>query len=93
MGAPGDKKDEIRKKSKLVHGNNVIFEIEKKVAENYVGTIIGVNAMMNPNTEVRALSVMAKTDCIFILLNEEVFKLLLSDKLKRDKESIAHFCF
>jgi hypothetical protein len=36
---------------------------------------------------------MAKTDAIFILLNEEVFKLLLSDKLKREKESIAQFCF
>ena len=66
----------------------MIYEYEKKIAENNVGIIIGINAMMEKDktnaSKRRALSIMAKTDCIFILLNEEVFNTLHRDRIKKE---------
>ena len=41
-----------------------------------VGTMIGEVAMMDPKAT-RALSGMAKTDCVFLLLNREAFDILV----------------
>lgn len=43
--------------------------------------MIGEVAMMDPKAATRALSGMAKTDSIFLLLNREAFDILVKVKL------------
>lgn len=47
--------------------------------------------MMNPEKSSRLLSAMAKTDCIFLLLNHDAFNILLKSELKRDSEILTYF--
>jgi len=61
---------------KIYKDNFVTIEEETKVVELGVGIMIGEVAMMDKNA-VRALSGMAKTDCIFLLLNREAFDVLV----------------
>jgi len=42
-----------------------------------VGTLIGEIAMMDPEKATRSVSVMAKTDCVFLLLNHDAFDILV----------------
>ena len=50
------------------------------MGEAVVGTLIGEIAMMNPEKGTRLLSGMAKTDCIFLLLNHDAFEILVKVK-------------
>ncbi len=54
----------------------MIVEEEIKVVEFGVGNMIGEVAMMDPKAT-RALSGMAKSDCVFLLLNREAFDVLV----------------
>lgn len=54
----------------------MIIEEEIKIAEVGSGIVIGELAMMDPKAT-RALSGMAKTDCIFLLLNRDAFDILV----------------
>lgn len=54
----------------------MIIEEEIKIVEMGSGVVIGELAMMDPKA-VRALSGMAKTDCIFLLLNRDSFDILV----------------
>ena len=65
-----------QKKTKIYKDNFVIFEEEIKITEMGTGLVIGEIAMMDPKA-VRALSGMAKTDCIFLLLNRDAFDILV----------------
>lgn len=56
------------------------------MAECGVGTMIGDIAMMDPLKATRALSGMAKTDCIFLLLNHDAFDVLVKEKQKKINE-------
>ena len=56
--------------------------------------MIGEIAMMNPDKATRAVSVMAKTDCIFLLLNHDAFDILvkvfvffIDDSFRKSKRS------
>jgi len=62
--------------TKTYKDNFVIIEEEVKVVELGVGTMIGEVAMMDPKAT-RALSGMAKTDCVFLLLNRDAFDILV----------------
>lgn len=70
-----------RRKTKIYKDNFVIVEEEVKVVELGVGTMIGEVAMMDPKAT-RALSGMAKTDCVFLLLNRDAFDILVKVLLK-----------
>lgn len=61
-------------------GSHTVVETETKIVEQGVGIMIGELAMLKPETEVRALSGMAKTDCVFLLFNFDVFDLLVKVK-------------
>ena len=65
-----------KRKKKIYKDNYVIIEEEVKVTEMGTGLVIGELAMMDPKA-VRALSGMAKTDCIFLLLNRDAFDILV----------------
>lgn len=69
-----------KRTTKIYHENFVIVEEEFKVVEFGVGTMIGELAMMDP-TATRALSGMAKTDCIFLLLNRDAFDILVKVRM------------
>jgi hypothetical protein len=59
-----------------------------------VGDLIGEVAMEQKSKGKggsRALTVMAHTNCVFLALNEEIFKLLIEEKLKKDTEAIVQF--
>jgi CRP-like cAMP-binding protein len=64
------------RKTKVYKDNFVIIEEEIKIVEMGAGVVIGELAMMDPKA-VRALSGMAKTDCIFLLLNRDSFDILV----------------
>ena len=66
-----------------------MVEEETKVAECGVGVVIGEIAMMDPLKATRALSGMAKTDCIFLLLNKDAFEILVKEKLKKEREQLC----
>lgn len=84
---------ENRKKNKIRMENMVIVEEEIKMPfEQSVGVMIGEIAMMNPGTT-RALSGMAKTDCVFLLLNRESFDILVKEKEKKECEALTTFIF
>ena len=74
------------KMTKIQLDNYVVIEEERKVGECGVGIIIGEIAMMDPLKATRALSGMAKTDCIFLLLNKDAFEILVKEKMKKDGE-------
>ena len=57
------------RKTKYNIDNYVIIEEEKKIVDFEVGKLFGEAAMMDPDKALRSLSGMAKTDCIFLLLN------------------------
>lgn len=59
-----------------------MVEQEIKIVEVGVGFMIGELAMLDPEKATRALSGMAKTDCVFLLLNQEAFDLLVREKMK-----------
>jgi CRP-like cAMP-binding protein len=85
---------ENRKKNKIRMENCVIVEEEIKMPfEQSVGIMIGEIAMMNPENTTRALSGMAKTDCIFLLLNREAFDILVKEKEKKENEALTQFIF
>ena len=56
------------------------IEEEFKITEMGVGIIIGELAMMDPKAT-RALTGMAKTDCIFLLLNHDSFDILVKVRI------------
>lgn len=60
--------------------------------EQSVGVMIGEIAMLNPGTT-RALTGMAKTDCVFLLLNRESFDILVKEKEKKENEALTTFIF
>lgn len=64
------------RKTKTFKDNFVTIEEEFKITEMGAGVIIGELAMMDPKAT-RALSGMAKTDCIFLLLNHDSFDILV----------------
>lgn len=80
------------RKTKTLKDNFVIMEEEFKIGEATVGTVIGELAMMDPKAT-RALSGMAKTDCIFLLLNHDSFDILVKEKQKKESEALTHFIF
>ncbi len=43
--------------------------------------MIGEIAMLDPDKEKRAKSAMAKTDCVFLILNTEAFEILVKVRL------------
>jgi CRP-like cAMP-binding protein len=57
----------------VTRDNYVYIEEEVKVGECEEGTLIGEIAMLDPDKEKRAKSAMAKTDCVFLILNTEAF--------------------
>ncbi len=61
----------------------VLIEEEEKVGECGVGILIGEIAMMNPEKGTRLLSGMAKSDCIFLLLNHDAFEILVKVNSKQ----------
>lgn len=82
------------KRSKLIKDNLVVIEEEIKMPfEQSVGIMIGEIAMMNPENTTRALSGMAKTDCIFLLLNREAFDILVKEKEKKECEALTSIIF
>lgn len=81
------------KRNKTIKDNLVVIEEEVKMPfEQSVGIMIGEIAMMNENAT-RALSGMAKTDCIFLLLNKEAFDILVKEKEKKENEALTQFIF
>lgn len=72
------------RKTKTYKDNFCIIEEEFKIVEMSAGVVIGELAMMDPKA-VRALSGMAKTDCIFLLLNRDSFDILV--KVRKDKQT------
>lgn len=67
----------MRRKTQVIRDNYVYIEEEVKVGELEEGTLIGEIAMLDPEKGKRAKSAMAKTDCIFLVLNAEAFELLV----------------
>lgn len=61
----------------MTRDNYVYIEEEVKAGECIEGTLIGEIAMLDPEKEKRAKSAMAKTDCIFLILNIEAFEILV----------------
>ena len=57
--------------------NYVYIEEEAKAGECSEGILIGEMAMLEPEKETRAKSGMAKTDCIFLILNTDAFEILV----------------
>jgi hypothetical protein len=49
----------------------------------------GENALAGSEKKTRMLSVMANTDCVFLMLNKDAFDILVRDELKREKEARA----
>jgi CRP-like cAMP-binding protein len=66
-----------KKKTKTYKDNFVTVDEEFKIGELGAGTVIGELAMMDPKAT-RLLSGMAKTDCIFLLLNRDAFDILVN---------------
>jgi len=64
-------------------------EQEIKKAEVGEGALFGETAMIDPEKNQRTCSLMAKTDCIFVLLNHEAFNLLVKAELKRERENLT----
>jgi CRP-like cAMP-binding protein len=59
---------------------------------NTVGDLIGEVAMLQKSSGkggARALTVMAHTTCVFLALNEEIFKLLIEEKARKEIEVIV----
>jgi CRP-like cAMP-binding protein len=71
----------MRKTTRIIKDNLVTIEEEKKVGEAMEGDLIGENALLKPDKNTRALSAMAKTDCIFLLLSLEAFDILVRVKI------------
>ena len=70
------------KRTKTVQDELVVIEEEIKMPfESGIGSLIGEIAMMDPSKASRALSGMAKTDSIFLLLNHDAFEILVKVKL------------
>jgi len=67
----------LRRKTRLAKDNFTTVEEEKKVGECDEGTLIGDIAMLYPERETRKLSGMAKTDCVFLILNKDAFDILI----------------
>ena len=72
--------------------NYVVVEEETKVKELAAGIMIGEIAMMEENAR-RLLSGMAKTDCVFLLLNRDVFDMVVKEKMKKENEQLCQFVF
>lgn len=72
----------------VTNGDRIIVELEHKCGEGNVGDLIGELAMKEPEKATRMLSGMAKTDCIFLLLNKDIFKITLDVILLIVKEDI-----
>jgi hypothetical protein len=54
-----------------------------------IGKMTGENALAGSEKKTRMLSVMANTDCVFLMLNKDAFDILVRDELKREKEARA----
>lgn len=76
----------MTRKTRISTNNYVTVEEETKVGECNEGTMIGEIAMIDPEKATRARSAMAKTDCIFLLLNQDAFDILV-------RVSISHLQF
>ena len=59
----------LRRRTKMSNSNYVTVEEERKISEVHEGIMIGEIAMLEPETGTRALSAMANTECILLLLN------------------------
>ena len=70
----------------------MVVEEETKVKELAAGIMIGEIAMMEENAR-RLLSGMAKTDCVFLLLNRDVFDMVVKEKMKKENEQLCQFVF
>ncbi|CDW82196.1 UNKNOWN [Stylonychia lemnae] len=91
------------KRTRIVNGPYIMIEEEEKVWEVAEGAIIGEIAMMDPLKATRALSGMnlicsimigmAKTDCVFLLLNHDAFDILVKEKQKKINEAMTQFLF
>eukprot|EP00347_Sterkiella_histriomuscorum_P013346 403365067 len=81
------------RKTKIDQGETILVEEEIKIAETGVGFMIGEIAMMDPLKATRALSGMAKTDCVFLLLNNDSFDVLVKEKQKKLNEQMTQFIF
>lgn len=68
-------------------------ETENVVAEFPKGRLFGEIALIDPSKATRVLSAMTKTDCIFIILNQEAFDIILREKLKREREDLGKFVY
>jgi CRP-like cAMP-binding protein len=66
------------KRTKTLQDEMIVIEEEIKMGfESGVGSLIGEIAMMDPSKASRALSGMAKTDSVFLLLNHDAFEVLV----------------
>ena len=69
------------------------MEVENVVAEFPKGRLFGEIALLDPTKATRALSAMTKTDCVFIVLNQEAFDIMVKEKLKRERELLGNFVY
>mmetsp|Transcript_6793 Transcript_6793/g.6027 ORF Transcript_6793/g.6027 Transcript_6793/m.6027 type:complete len:223 (+) Transcript_6793:104-772(+) len=83
----------LKKKTQTIKDNYVYIEEEVKCGECGEGTLIGEIAMINLDKSGRAKSVMAKTDCFFLVLNQEAFEILVKDKLKKERDLLGMFIY
>jgi hypothetical protein len=70
-----------------------VIEEEVKVCDIGVGAMIGEIAMLDPTKATRALSGMAKVDCVFLLLNKDAFEILVYEKLNKERAVLCQFVF
>lgn len=89
--------NDLRRKTKFTKDNYTIIEEERKVADIDPGSMIGELAMLDPSKKPRAKSAMAKTDCVFLLLNHDAFEILVKVKsqicnpyIGKNEERIRH---
>lgn len=80
---------------KTYEGNHVLVSEEVVMPfKNTVGDLIGEVAMVSKaqgKGGSRALTVMAHTTCVFLALNDEIFKLLIEEKLRKETEVKVQF--
>lgn len=72
----------------------LVSEEVKMPFTNTVGDLIGEVAMVSKaqgKGGSRALTVMSHTTCVFLALNDEIFKLLIEEKLRKETEVKVQF--